>query len=252
LDESEIEQMEKDERVDHSVSPLTPRQAVICAAITGWRGDMPSPWSWPVAAEDIIAWAQSHEQSQNKASLSRGLKQLVSEGLFLPICYPVFIKPYYSCGYVSSFLKELPAEMQFPGWDGDKSIADIEEFWEGLQEKLIMQYGPTPVWWGVCAGQGSEGPSDIPSGPCLGPSCCCYSNKNRDSCHHGLEFVHIAAEKMPDMGFLHYRDWSLLNEDERLKAMDDAILRLKTIAPDLPCFTSKEIDEMCKRNILVR
>ena len=54
-------------------------------------------------------------------------------------------------------------------------------------EDYDEQYDKTWRKMGLCAGQGSQGPSDAPWGPCLGSSCFWFED-NKEYCNHGLTF----------------------------------------------------------------
>ena len=154
---------------------VTPRQALIYAALVGWKGDEPSPWFCPVAIDDILAWAKSHFQG-TKESLITAFKELETEGLFFEIHKGVFDPPCYFCSYKTHFLNEIS--------DGKANI----DYWDGVSEDYDEKYG-LKTWrtMGLCAGQGSQGPSDAPWGPCLGYSCCWFEEGDK-KCNHELLF----------------------------------------------------------------
>ena len=224
---------------------LTPRQALICAAVTGWNGDEPSSWPWPVSADNMVAFARSYQPEVR--DMNADFQRLAEEGLFLRVCYPIFKRAYYACWYDSTFLHELPKGMTFPGWQtGERlSIKYVSAFWDELQAKSTDRYGAAFVWWGMCAGQGSQSGSSA-WGPCLGPSCCCYTDGKYDECHHGLEFVRMPDLGFPDMHFLEDIHWPDAPGDEQQQTMDAAIAVLQRADSSLPCRTSEECDEACK------
>jgi len=88
---------------------LSPRQALICAAVTGWRGDDPNPWHCPMPAEAIIAWGASYLRRED--GLDAAFADLSGEGLFQQVLYPIFAVPVYYCNYDSRFLDELPTSI---------------------------------------------------------------------------------------------------------------------------------------------
>jgi hypothetical protein len=153
---------------------VTPRQALIYAALVGWHGDEPCPWISPISIEDILAWAKSHFHGTID-SLIPSFKELEVEGLFFEIHKGLFDPACYFCSYKTDFLIEIP--------DGE----DYTDYWDGFSEDYDEQYG-FKTWrtLGLCAGQGSQGPSDTPWGPCLGSSCCWFEDNGE--CNHGLKF----------------------------------------------------------------
>jgi hypothetical protein len=224
---------------------LTPRQALICAAVTGWNGDEPCSWYCPVNARDIEAWGRSYLPAMRDAE--HEFQRLVKDGLFLQICYPIFKHLNYACWYESAFLRELPEGWTFPGWqEGERlSIQDVSAFWDEQQAKSTAQYGSAFVWWGMCAGQGSQSGGSA-WGPCLGPSCCWYTDGKDAKCQHDLEFVRLSDVVLPDMSVLHDIHWADASDDEKQRAMDAAIVALRKLDPFLPCRTSQECDAACK------
>ena len=232
----------------NGLTQLTPRQALICAAVTGWDGDEPCSWPWPVPASDIAAWGRSHLPRMSEVEAEEAFQLLVQDGLFLRICYPIFKRSYFACWYESAFLRELPEHWTFPGWQSGEhlSIQDVSNFWDDLQSKTTDQYGAAFVWWGICAGQGSQS-GDSGWGPCLGPSCSWYTDDKNTECHHGLEFVRMPGVLLPDMGVLHSVYWPEVSDDERTRAMDAAIVALRKVDSSLPCRTSDECDAAWKR-----
>jgi hypothetical protein len=155
---------------------ITPRQALIYAALTGWKGDEPNPWFCPVAINDLLAWAGSYHP-EPVDSLPRAFEELVLEGLFFEICRGLFDPPCYYCSFDSRFLEELP--------DGPEYV----DYWRSLVDDYDEEYGRS-TWrsLGLCAGQGSQGPSDSPWGPCLGASCCWFVDGD-ERCNHDLRFA---------------------------------------------------------------
>jgi hypothetical protein len=155
---------------------ITPRQALIYAALAGWRGDEPNPWFCPVAIDDLLAWAASYRPHPID-SLSQVLDELVLEGLFFEVHRGLFSPPCYYCSYAVKFLRDIP--------DGLEHV----EYWQGLMDRYDEEHGPD-IWrrLGLCAGQGSQGPSDAPWGPCRGTACCWFVNGN-ERCNHSLRFA---------------------------------------------------------------
>ena len=152
----------------------TPRQALIWAALSGWRGDDPGPWIFPVAREDLIAWGGSHYGGPT-AHLKLAFAALELEGLFFEVHPGTFAPVVYYCCFDPDFLGELP--------DSDKYC----ELWESLGDEYDDEYGDAWRRTGICAGQGRQGPSDAPWGPCLGPLCYWFQD-GKESCNHGLSF----------------------------------------------------------------
>lgn len=165
-----------DKNCEAQSEQITPRQALIYAALTGWKGDEPNPWFCPVAINDLLAWAGSH-RPDSVGSLPQAFEELVREGLFFEIHRGLFDPPCYYCSFQSRFLEELP--------DGQEHV----DYWEGLVDDYDDRYG-LKTWrrLGLCAGQGSEGPSGSPWGPCLGASCCWFVDGD-ERCHHDLHFA---------------------------------------------------------------
>lgn len=164
---------------------VTPRQALIYAAAEGWKGDGPSPWISPVANNDILAWAESHLSSStyNHQILLSAFEKLIQEGLFFEIHKGLYNPPCLYCSFDTNFLKEIP--------DGEK----YADFWNDCVQRYDEEYG-SKTWrrLGLCAGQGSQGPSDAPWGPCLGSSCCWFED-NKEYCNHELRFRIKGSDK---------------------------------------------------------
>ena len=91
---------------------MTARQALICAAVTGWKGDLPSSWPCPQNAETILAWGKSYLPTASDEDLASAFQDLQEEGLFYLILYPVFEKRYYYCSLSIRFLEELQEELK--------------------------------------------------------------------------------------------------------------------------------------------
>ena len=164
---------------------VTPRQALIYAAAEGWKGDGPSPWISPVANDDILAWAESHLSSSthNRQVLLSAFEKLIQERLFFEIHKGLFNSPSFYCSFDANFLKEIP--------DGE----EYADFWNDCVQRYDEEYG-FKTWriLGLCAGQGSQGPSDAPWGPCLGSSCGWFED-NKEHCNHGLRFRIKGSDK---------------------------------------------------------
>ena len=222
-------------------SHLTPRQALICAAVTGWEGDAPSSWHWPMAPADLADWGRSYLPELSGSEAESHFQLLVEHGLFMRTCYPTFKRSYFACSYDSAFLRELPEGWTFPGWQkGERqAIQDVSAFWNELRGEATAQYGDAFIWWGICAGQGSQSGSSG-WGPCLGPSCCWYTDGKHAKCHHDLEFLRMPEVVLPDMRVLIDLCWAKATDNEKRRAMDVAIVALRKIDPSLPCRTSDE------------
>ena len=157
----------KDERTE-----VPSRQALIYAALVGWRCDEPCPWISPISIEDILAWAKSHFHG-TMDSLIPAFKELEVEGLFFEIHKGFFNPACYFCSYKTDFLKGIS--------DGEEHI----DYWNDFSMDYDESHG-MKGWrkQGICAGQGSLGPSDW--GPCLGSSCCWFEDSSK--CKHDLKF----------------------------------------------------------------
>lgn len=152
---------------------LTPRQAMIAAAMAGRLGDDFSSWNSPMDRSSLLDWAESHYQGPQE-HLEVALRALLAEGLFFEVHPGVFAEPCYFCSYEPSFLEELPG--------GDQHA----EAWEKFR-RVNSKHHPDWVSVGLCHGHGSESSgSDI--GCCLGTSCCCFAGYGDKSCTHELAF----------------------------------------------------------------
>ena len=203
-----------------NASSLTPRQALIAAAVTGYKGEGPSSWPSPVPRSVIIDYARSYSPELSDAEFQEAFDQLTSEKCWTAIEYHrVFAEPYYYCHYWSEFLKELPdplSDFMDPGMEGSVTKSSLRDLWDYLFEKFSDESGAAWLYWGLCAGQGSEGPSDSPWGPCLGPSCC-WHKEGEPSCHWQLEFSRSSNVSFPDMSILRASNrepWSKVNQEQ--------------------------------------
>lgn len=196
---------------DNSTIDLTPRQALISAAVTGRKGDGPSSWHCPLDKKTILEMAASYSPAVSVGDFDRTFTELVSEGLCHMVLYPVFEQPQFYCGYWSDFLKELPeplADYISPSVDNvPVTKPSVAVLWDHLFEKFSAECGIGWMYWGLCLGQGSEGGTHK-MGPCLGPSCYWFQ-RGSDACHHGLRFIHSSRDSYPDMQIL-----SLLRQEE--------------------------------------
>jgi hypothetical protein len=159
----------------HSRAGLNPRQAIIFAAATGWHGDDPSPWQSPATERTLLAWANSHYQGPS-ADLALALRATTSEKLFFTVHPSVFSETCYYCTFDTDFLDEL-----------DRA-EDVRAIWEDITYEYDQEHGKRWRQDGICAGQGSEGPSDAPWGPCLGSSCIWFRD-GKDDCNWQLPFA---------------------------------------------------------------
>ena len=162
----------------------TPRQALILAALSGWRGDEPCSWISPVTREDLIAWGESHYGGPS-AHLERAFTALELAGLFFEVHPSTFSPAVYYCCFDPDFLQELPDSDQY------------QDLWESFVDDYDAEYGDAWRHAGLCAGQGSQGPSDSRWGPCLGSSCCWYQDGDK-SCNHELSFQRTVAHADQD------------------------------------------------------
>jgi hypothetical protein len=163
---------------------LTARQALIKAAVGGWAGDELCSWHCPATEETIIAMAKSHA-GPNTVDFPAVFQDLVDDGLFFEVHHGVFDPPVYYCSYDPDFLEEINGSPE------DKSA------WKAICEENDEVYGIS-TWrsLGLCAGQGSEGPSDARWGPCLGTSCCCFEDGSEE-CTHELTFTKSQRVRCP-------------------------------------------------------
>lgn len=166
---------------------VTPRQALVYAALCGWYGDDPGPWISPVAVDDILAWAKSHYRGPVE-DLAPVFEDLVTEGLFFEVCHGLFDPPCYYCKFDSRFLHGLP--------DGSEHTLA----WDSYVDDYDDEHG-SKTWkrLGLCAGQGSQGPSDAPWGPRLGASCCWFEDGSKH-CRHQLAFAKGLTVVCPGCG----------------------------------------------------
>jgi hypothetical protein len=154
---------------------ITPRQAFIGAALSGWAGDEPSSWSSPVGRSDLLAFANSYYKGPQE-HLEVALRGLLAEGLFFEVHPGVFTEPCYFCSYDPEFLSELP---------GAEQHATLWNEWRDYHNRHSRG------WWnaGLCWGQGREGgvsPDEV--GVCLGSSCLCFADYAREECTHALKY----------------------------------------------------------------
>jgi hypothetical protein len=153
------------------------REALIMAAVCGWKGDDQSAWQSPIDLDTILDWAQSHMDSVVEIKeLESEFRLLEKQGLFFLVHPDVFIEPVYYCSYDELFLSET-----FPD-----SQPDPFAIWMEWKEEYDEDYGQIWRQSGLCLGQGSQGYSTR-SGPCLGKECTWYKD-NKPGCNWGLEF----------------------------------------------------------------
>jgi len=198
---------------------LSPRQALIAAAITGWRGDGPSSWSSPQPKDDILAWARSYRPDAAAVELMDAFHKLTEEGCWTAVRYPIFAAEQYYCHYWSDFIQELPEPVAayIAADAGTEALTRswLIAFWDDLFDRFAEMYGGAWIFWGLCAGQGSQGPSDAPWGPCLGPSCGWFQDGHAE-CNWGIRFRRTPEVAYPDMSILHalhQREWAKTNQD---------------------------------------
>ncbi len=181
------------------LKPLSARHAVICAAVSGWHTDSPCSWLSPTSAQTVVEWAHSYPTDASTAVLAEAFVNLARDGLFYRVLYPVFREPQYICSYEGSFLNELPADIG--DYISDASPGSMRSLWEDVREEHNASHGIAWHWWGLCAAQGSQGPSGSPIGPCLGPSCCWFQDGS-SGCNWQIEFADVPRDGWPDMSFL--------------------------------------------------
>jgi len=217
-------------------APLSAREAIICAAVSGWAGDGMTPWPSPQTADTIFAWARSFRNNLSEDDVSAAFKVLVQEGLFHEILYPIFKDPVFFCPYESKFLEELINCQQEHALGF--FIAEAKDYWDFLLAELT-KFGPAAIFWGLCQGQGSQGPSGSPEGPCLGPSCAWFTEGN-SKCNWDLTFANVPRDGWPDLRFLHALN--IDTESDRHKdLMLSAIEHLRRAAPYLPWPSEKQL-----------
>jgi len=100
----------------------------------------------------------------------------------------LFDPPCYYCEFDSRFLRELP--------DGSEHTLA----WDSYVDDYDDEHG-SKTWkrLGLCAGQGSQGPSDALWGPCLGASCCWFEDGSKH-CNHQLTFAKGLTVVCPGCG----------------------------------------------------
>ena len=180
---------------------LSARQALICAAVTGWAGDEPSSWPSPMPESDILEWGESYTKDISAEMFVSAFRILVADGLFFVVCHPIFKAPLYYCSLDARFLKELPDNICWVNQQYDKRYAIA--MWEDCSCEYSEKHGTTWLLWGLCAGQGSQGPSDSPWGPCLGCECSWFTNGDK-KCNWQHAFADVHRSGWPDLAFLHY------------------------------------------------
>jgi hypothetical protein len=203
---------------------LSARQALICAALTGWKGDQPCPWQSPASEETITAWAASYGSTTHE--LSAAFRALVEEGLFFRVLYPIFAVPVYYCCYAAECIDELPANVD-DLITGAESIATLKAFWQTAADENNKEYGPGWMCWGLCDGQGSQTGSS-PTGACVGPGCVWFADGSA-ACHWELPFADIARTGWPDTRFL-----SQPTQQADVIATSQCMAALQQAAPDFP------------------
>ena len=210
---------------------LSARQALICACVSGWAGDEPSSWSSPATETTIKTWAKSHSPTITDAALSAAFSELLLERLIMLVWHPIFADPVYYCSFETSFLEELPGSICVGGAQYNKPY--IGAIWEDFQERHFEEHGVTWFLWGLCAAQGSHGPSDSPWGPCLGCSCVCFM-KGDAECNFGLKFANIERTGWPDMRYLHHINANEQSLEDREAKSKSVIAELRRRRPEFP------------------
>ena len=147
-------------------------------------------------AQDIIAWAASYLGGEE--GLAAAFADLTSQGLFHQVLYPIFNVPVYYCSYDERFLEELP--LNIDAWIKGASLSDLKDFWSAEFDKNGDEFAETWIYWGLCAGQGSQS-SSSPTGPCLGPGCSWFIDGS-SQCNWELRFADVPRTGWPDTEFL--------------------------------------------------
>ena len=132
----------------------------------------------PVAHVDLIEWGGSHYGGPS-VHLECAFTALELEGRFFEVHPVVFSPAVYYCSFDPDFLQELPDSSQY------------YEMWGAFVDEYDEEYGITWRRAGLCAGQGSQGPSGARWGPCLGTSCSWFQD-GEESCNHELPFNRAA------------------------------------------------------------
>ena len=155
-----------------------PRQALIMAALCGWKGDDPCGWQSPVDEGTIISWAESHcDAGLDKVNFYSELSKLVSEGLFFKIHPNTFETPVYYCSYDTIFLTEIFNQDNEP---------DPFELWKDCPADYDRQFSVKWRRHGVCFGGGSQSGSNPPD-VCKGIKCDWYED-GKPACNWELKF----------------------------------------------------------------
>ena len=198
---------------------LTARQALIAAAVADPSDEVLCPWPSPIAKSDLLAYARWYQPNLEAADLDRALDALISEGCFHAVRYPIFQETILFCAYWSEFLKELPdpvsAYICAHSKEAPVTREELTNFWESTFAEYSDQWGASWVYWGMCTGQGSQGPSGAPIAPCLGPSCCWYED-GKSECNWGLKFRKERPSENPNMevlDWLNQEQWKIANQD---------------------------------------
>ncbi len=171
------------------------REALICAAVSGWYGDGTCPWFSPQTSETILDWAKSFLRELDSEDLHDAFTELVDDGLFTIVNFPIFAHPVHFCSYEEKFLEKLKDFFKEVNLGFIPLEASI--FWESLAYANDLGHGPLWRNWEMCFGQGHR----RTYGPCVGPSCE-YFRSGKARCKWDLGFVSLPIEERPDMLFL--------------------------------------------------
>ena len=149
------------------------RKALINAALCGWKGDDPGSWPYPADLETILAWGSSYcKKGTQSKDLLPTFKELVKAGLFFEVHSGLFKVPCYYCSFETKFLSEITED------------ASNFELWDDLVEEYDGEHGMAWRKYGLCAGQGRQGPW----GPCRGVECTWFKD-GKEGCSWDLEFA---------------------------------------------------------------
>lgn len=207
---------------------MTSREALICAAVSGWYGDGICPWYSPQISETILHWAKSSARELDSEDLYDAFKELVDDGLFTKVNYPIFAHPVYFCSYEEKFLEEL--ENVANEVDLKFTLLEASILWESLAYDYDSDHGPLWRTWGMCFGQGYR----RTYGPCLGPSCE-YFKSGETTCKWGLDFRSVQGQELSDMSFLEdleFEDLPREAKDMTLTLARDAAKTFRDLAPN--------------------
>lgn len=174
-----------------SQSGWTPRQALIRMALFGGQDDCdPGEWSSSLSKTTLIDYAENIYAGPRE-HLEVAFYALIIQGLFFEVHPAVFVEQCFYCTFDVDFLAEFPnpddLQPEYPYYERDEPI-DCREVWTGMTTEFDEHFDVTWRMTGLCRGQGSQGPSDLPLSPCVGSCCSCYKTREKEPCTHELAF----------------------------------------------------------------